>query len=292
MNDKNQLFQHAQARMRVLAYQLLGSIHDADDVLQEAWIRWYKIDNPAFYHQGYLHRIVVNLCLDLLRQRKSQQKEYIGWWLPEPDMAEDNFVEELINIEDQYQQASFAFLHVLEQLNPVERAVFVLRELFDSEFDKIAEYLSKTSSNCRQIYSRAKRKLKDTPARHETSADQHQQLLMSFLMACQQGNEQALQQLLTQDAILYSDGGGNVRAALRPIYSAAKTIRLLLALARKQSSEAQWQLQLINGRLAAVSRLNGQLQSVMTICANQEGIKEVFIMLNPEKLNIQQKIAS
>ena len=162
--------------------------------------------------------------------------------------------------------------------------VFVLREAFDDEFSDIADYLNIRPDNCRQIFSRARRKVQDSPAFHEDSSEQHQQLLMTFLMACQQGDVALLQQHLSKDAVLFSDGGGKVKAALRPIYGADKSIRLLLALARKQSPHAELTLRGINGRLALVSTLAGQTQYVLSLCVQNGKIETVYMLLNPEKL--------
>lgn len=275
-----QLFVQLQPVLKALAYRLLGSRHDAEDVLQETWLRWQNTSSLVDCQRAYLQRMVVNLCLDHLRQRQTQQR-YVGSWLPEPEFSDSPSPEEE---QQQYQQVSFACLHMLEQLNPVERAVFVLREAFEEDFSAIAQTLGKTESNCRQLYSRARRKLHEQPAQRETSPQQHQQLLLHFLWACQQGDVSTLQKLLTQDAILYSDGGGIVKAALRPIYGAAKSIRLLLALTRKQPTGLTWQLQLINGRWAIVTTLAEQRQAMITVCGTDAGIEAMYFQLNPQKL--------
>ena len=283
--DKNQVFTTHHSQLRGLAYRLLGSMHDAEDIVQEAWFRWQQTDVLPLHNLAYLRRIVTNLSVDLLRQRQRERLDYTGSWLPEPELSEA--LSELDNpehLKQQQQTVSLAFLHMLEQLNPVERAVFVLREAFDDEFIDIADYLNKSTDNCRQIYSRARRKVQDSPALHEGSSEQHQQLLMAFLLACQQGNIALLQQHLSKDAILYSDGGGKVKAALRPIYGADKSIRLLLALARKQSPDAELTLRVVNGRLALIATLAGQIQYVLSLCVHDGKIETVYMLLNPEKL--------
>ncbi|MDO8417528.1 MAG: RNA polymerase sigma factor SigJ [Agitococcus sp.] len=283
--DKNQVFTTHHQHLRSLAYRLLGSKHDAEDIVQEAWFRWQQTEALPQHNLAYLRRIVTNLSVDLLRQRQRERQEYTGSWLPEPEMSES--LSELANpehIKQQQQTVSLAFLHMLEQLNPVERAVFVLREAFDDEFSDIADYLNIRPDNCRQIFSRARRKVQDSPALHEDSSEQHQQLLMTFLMACQQGDVALLQQHLSKDAVLYSDGGGKVKAALRPIFGADKSIRLLFALARKQSPHAELTLRGINGRLALVATLAGQTQYVLSLCVQNGKIETVYMLLNPEKL--------
>ncbi len=291
--DKNSLFTSQQPRLRALAYRLLGSRHDAEDVLQEAWLRWHKVDHTIACDQAYLRQIVINLSMDTLRQR--QKLHYTGPWLPEPDfddqysnlIADSEFADNNPEQQEhQHQQVSLAFLHMLEQLNPVERAVFVLREAFDDDFADIGAFLEKSSDNCRQIYSRSRRKLQQSPASQESNSERHQQLLMTFLWACQQGDVQMLQQQLAADAVLYSDGGGKVKAALRPIYGASKTIRLMLALARKQPEGLEWQIQTLNGRMAVVASLAGKIQSVLSLCVSERGIEEVYLLLNPEKLGV------
>ena len=259
--DKNQVFTTHHPQLRGLAYRLLGSKHDAEDIVQEAWFRWQQTEVLPQHNLAYLRRIVTNLSVDLLRQRQRERQEYTGSWLPEPELSES--LSELANpehIKQQQQTVSLAFLHMLEQLNPVERAVFVLREAFDDEFSDIADYLNIRPDNCRQIFSRARRKVQDSPAFHEDSSD------------------------LSKDAVLYSDGGGKVKAALRPIYGADKSIRLLFALARKQSPHAELTLRGINGRLALVSTLAGQTQYVLSLCVQNGKIETVYMLLNPEKL--------
>ncbi len=283
--DKNQIFTVHRQQLRGLAYRLLGSIHDADDIVQEAWFRWQQSETLAEHHSAFLRRIVTNLCLDLLRQRQRERKQYTGPWLPEPEFMDTlSTLDNPENIEEQQQTVSLAFLHMLEQLNPVERAVFVLREIFEDEFSDIADCLTKSRDNCRQIYSRARRKLQDNPALQESTTEHHQQLLMSFLMACQQGDVSLLQQHLCKEAILYSDGGGIVKAALRPIFGADKSMRLMLALVRKQPQGLELQFRQVNGRLALVTMLAGKIQSLTSICVSSRGIEAIYMILNPDKL--------
>lgn len=279
-------FMSNRSRLFGLAYRLLGSRADADDVMQEAWLRWQgagEMEKPGVV----LRRIVANLSIDLLRKRRRERDRYTGPWLPEPLPDEDWDDEGPESELDRHQSLSLGFLHLLEALGSVERAVFVLREGFGSEFDEIGLLLGKTAANCRQLFSRARRRLGEGAVRAEASPDVHAGLLGAFLMACRTGDVAAIEQYLARDVVLYSDGGGKVKAALRPIYGADKVIRFLLALLRKQPDGLNMEFRSLNGRLAlVVSDQAGPVQ-VFSIRAGERGIEQVYMVLNPDKLRLE-----
>lgn len=285
-NERNAFFTASRSRLFGLAYRLLGSRADAEDVLQDAWLRWQgagEMEKP----EVVLRRIVANLSIDLLRKRRRERERYTGPWLPEPvpdELWDEDGPETTLH---RQQSLSLGFLHLLEALGPVERAVFVLREGFEAEFDEMALLLGKTPANCRQLYSRARRRLGEGAVREEAAAEVHAGLLGAFLMACRTGDVAGIEQHLARDAVLYSDGGGKVKAALRPIYGADKIIRFLRALLRKQPEGLGMAFRSLNGRLAlVVSDQAGPVQ-VFSIRAGERGIEQVYMVLNPDKLRLE-----
>ncbi|MDO8331731.1 MAG: RNA polymerase sigma factor SigJ [Fluviicoccus sp.] len=284
MGYPEQWFQSQRRRWFGLAYRVLGSVQDAEDVVQEAWLRWQRaeaVTNP----DAWVRQTVVNLALDQLRRRRREAGRYVGPWLPEPEPERpDELTPEPDDFAEQQQSLSLGFLHMLERLTPVERAVFVLREAFDTGFEEMALLLGKSAVNCRQLYSRAKRKVAEAPARHEAPGDTHARLLGTFLLACQQGDVGLMEQALSREAILYTDTNGKVKGALRPIYGPAKIIRLMLALNRKQPPGLAMSRATVNGRLAVVMREQDQVRYVVSACVSAQGIVELYFQQNPDKL--------
>ena len=286
--ERDAVFVANRRRLFGLAYRLLGSVQDAEDVVQDSWLRWRQVDGEIGLPDVYLRRITASLSLDRLRVLRRERERYVGPWLPVPELdelpdshpADDNPADR----HDRDQHVSLGFLHLLAQLNPVERAVFVLREAFEDDYSDIADSLGKTAENCRQIHHRARRKVEEQPASREAEPEEHARLFSTFLYACQTGDVPLIQQTLAKEAILYSDGGGKVKAALRPIYGADKVIRFMLALARKQPPDLSMALETVNGRMGLVLRRNGQMQQVISACVSRQKIEALYFQLNPDKL--------
>ena len=234
-----------------IAYRMLGSVMDAEDAVQEACLRWRGAEGEIRSSEGYLSTVVTRFSIDRLRSAKARRERYVGLWLPEPlatgedaDVAEAPVVGETL---------SMAFLVLLESLNPVERAVFLLREVFDYDYAEISSIVGKSEANCRQIARRARQAVASKRGRRASSESQQERMTRLFVEACAGGDMQGLLSLLSEDVVLYSDGGGKAVTARIPVYGSDRVARLLLGLARKR---AAWftdiRLVGINGRLGVV----------------------------------------
>jgi RNA polymerase sigma-70 factor (ECF subfamily) len=272
-----------------IAYRMLGSAMDAEDMVQETYIRYQKAQ-PENLHslKAYLTTILTRLCIDQLDLAFRKRELYVGPWLPEPILTEE--VPEVVNPEkkvEREESISLAFLVLLEKLQPFERAVFLLREVFEYEFAEIAEMLEKSEAACRRSFSRAKQHLLDSRPRFAPAPEAHRQLLNSFLTAVQGGEMTPLTELLSEDVTVWVDGGGKVKqAALQPISGREAVTRFI------QGSKRFWQgithadLEEVNGQTALVIRRdNGQVFSVLTMDFEQGQIATIRIMANPEKLS-------
>jgi RNA polymerase sigma-70 factor (ECF subfamily) len=272
-----------------IAYRMLGSAMDAEDMVQETYIRYQKAQ-PENLHslKAYLTTILTRLCIDQLDLAFRKRELYVGPWLPEPILTEE--VPEVVNPEkkvEREESISLAFLVLLEKLQPFERAVFLLREVFEYEFAEIAEMLEKSEAACRRSFSRAKQHLVDRRPRFAPAPEAHRQLLNSFLTAVQGGEMTPLTELLSEDVTVWVDGGGKVKqAALQPISGREAVTRFI------QGSKRFWQgithadLEEVNGQTALVIRRdNGQVFSVLTMDFEQGQIATIRIMANPEKLS-------
>jgi RNA polymerase sigma-70 factor (ECF subfamily) len=274
-----------------IAYRMTGVASEAEDIVQDAYLRYRSADSSAIHSlKSYLTTIVTHLCLDYLKSARVEREQYIGDWLPEPVLTggTKGMFSEIV---EQRESLSLAFLMLLETLNPAERAVFLLHEVFDYPFQEIAEILGKSVANCRQIFHRARQNVAERRVRYTPSQEQQDQLLSSFISACVQGDVPALMHLLAQDVISWSDGGGKVRAALRPIYGQSAVARLCIGVTSKflDLSSLTLTREEINGVPAILIWEGDILTVVATVMATQEGVKGVYTLLNPDKLTYIQK---
>lgn len=261
-----------------VAYEMLGSAADAEDVVQEAWLRWREVDRATVQHpRAYLVRVVTRLALNQLRTQGRRRETYVGPWLPEPllttaDVADD------VELAD---SVSLAMLVVLDALSPAERVVFVLREVFGYAHDEIATTLDRSPEAVRQLASRARRHVR---ARRPpvAGAAEERRVVQVFLDAVRGGDMAVMLGLLAPDLVLHTDGGGVVRAALRPIVGADKVLRFLLAVttpdARVEVSDR------VNGGVGVVFRDGDRLDTVGTAVVRGGRITELFLVRNPAKL--------
>ncbi|MGW5412388.1 RNA polymerase sigma-70 factor [Actinomadura geliboluensis] len=265
-----------------VAYEMLGSAVDAEDVLQETWLRWAGVDLATVRDKrAYLVRITTRQALSRLRVLGRRKENYVGSWLPEPllttpDVAED--VELADNV-------SMAMLLVLETLTPTERAVFVLREVFDLPYDEIAEAVGKTSAAVRQIAHRARSHVAARRPRDAVSVSETQAALNAFQRAVETGDLQHLFDILAPDVVVLSDGGGIRRTVPRPVVGSDKVSRLLGLGLRRLHAEASFVPVQVNGLPGLVIRLDGQTDTVMTIRVEKGLIKGFYFVRNPEKLS-------
>src|SRR5512139_3427942 len=263
-----------------IAYEMLGSSADAEDVLQETWLRWPAVDQDDVRDaRAYLARVVTRQALNRLRTLKRQREQYVGPWLPEPlatapDVAED------VELAD---SVSFAMLVVLETLSPLERAVFVLREVFGFGYDEIAEATDRSQPAIRQVAHRAREHVQARRPRVATTDGSRDEVAGRFLLAARTGDLQQLMDVLAPEVVLLTDGGGKVRAALRPIEGADKVARFLLAVAPPETRlDIEWST--VNGAPAVLVLVDGELDSVASMDTEGDRVTRIYLVRNPDKL--------
>ena len=265
-----------------VAYELLGSAADAEDVLQETWLRWAAVDlDTVRDRRAYLVRIATRQALNRLRTLQRRKEAYVGPWLPEllgtaPDVAEDVAFAESV---------SLALLHVLETLSPIERAVFVLREAFDVGYDEIAAAVDKRPAAVRQIAHRARQHVDARRPREVVSPGATRAALASFQRAVETGDLQGLLAVLAPEVVLIADGGGVVQAALRPVVGAERVVRLMLGGLGKLAGTLTAAPTMVNGNPALVLRLDGALDGVIAIRVEDARSAGLYYVRNPAKLS-------
>ena len=213
--------------LRALAYRMLGSRAEAEDIVQEAWLRWADVDESTVQHVGaYLSRLVTNLCLDKLGSAAARREQYVGVWLPEPVLNEDAGWTPGPEVQAEFaQDVSVAFMLALERLSPLERAAFLLHDVFDLDFDEIGRRLERSPAACRQLASRARQHVKADYARHEVEDEERDRLFGAFSEAVRNFDVDALAAVLAEDAVMLADGGGKVSALSRPLHGARTSPR-------------------------------------------------------------------
>lgn len=268
-----------------IAYRMLGSVADAEDMLQETFIRWQQsatqdIQSP----RAFLVTIMSRLCITHLQSARVQREEYVGQWLPEPivtDPASDPFG--MIKVDE---SLSMAFLVLLERLTPIERAVFLLRDVFEYEYSEIAVILGQSEANCRQILHRARHHVSKLRPRFEVSEQKQTDLLRRFLQAVETGETEALLTLLSSDVVLHSDGGGKGIAVPNPIRGSGNVARgILRSYNRLVPKTLVRRFMRVNGEAGFVNYLDGKPHSVLTLDIADGHIRAIYIVTNPEKLS-------
>jgi RNA polymerase sigma-70 factor, ECF subfamily len=267
-----------------IAYRMLGSVADAEDMLQETFIRWQQsTDDKIRSPRAFLVTIVSRLCINHLQSARVQREEYVGQWLPEPlitDPGSDPFG--IIRVDE---SLSMAFLVLLERLTPIERAVFLLREVFEYEYSEIAAVLGQNEANCRQILRRARQHVNTVRPRFAAPEQRQNDLLQHFLEAVETGDTERLIGLLSNDVVLHSDGGGKAVAVPNAVRGADKVVRGILgSLKRLVPKTLVRRLVHINGEPGLVNYLDGKPHSVLTIHAVGSRIRTIYVVTNPEKL--------
>jgi len=273
-----------------VAYEMLGSAADAEDVVQETWLRWADIGDAARDEvrdpRAYLVRIVTRQALNRLRTLARQREDYVGEWLPEPLLTSPDVTEDVELAEN----VSIAMLTVLETLGPAERAVFVLREVFDVPYDEIAEAVGKSSAAVRQIAHRARRHVAARRPRMEVSRTEQQQVVERFLAALTTGDVQGLMDVLAPDVVLVSDGGGLAPAFRHPVEGIKRVAALLSGFAQVAPG-AEVATLLLNGAVAARIDPAGELNTAVTFVVEDGRITRIYAIRNPHKLGRLEKVA-
>jgi len=268
-----------------IAYRMLGSVADAEDILQEAFIRWQQSQREEIRSpRAFLVTIVSRLCVNHLQSARVQREQYVGQWLPEPIVTgSEGDPLGIIRIDE---SLSMAFLVLLERLTPVERAVFLLREVFEYEYSEIASVLGQTEANCRQILRRARQHVGAMRPRFRTPPQKRDALMESFLAAINTGAMDGLMILLTEDVVLHSDGGGKGVAVPNLVRGIDKVARGILgSLDRLVPKNLVWTLTGINGQPGLINYLDGVPHSVLTIDIKGDRIQAIYVITNPEKLS-------
>jgi RNA polymerase sigma-70 factor (TIGR02957 family) len=265
-----------------VAYEMLGSAADAEDVLQETWLRWVGVDlEQVLDPRAYLVRVTTRQALNRLRTLQRRRESYVGAWLPEPMLTAPDVADDVVLAES----VSMALMLVLETLSPTERAVFVLREVFDVAYDEIAAAVDKSPAAVRQIAHRARQHVEARRPRTPVPAEQARTALASFQRAMSTGDVQGLLDVLAPDVVLLSDGGGVRQAALRPIVGADKVVRYLAGTLTKNRLPVTAAPVVVNGSPALLVRLDGELDGVIAVRVEDGLVTGLYYVRNPEKLS-------
>ncbi len=282
-HDALALFTQQRERLFALAYRMLGSVQDAEDVVQEAFLRWHRtpietIDSPG----AWLTTVVTRIALNQLQSARATRELSVGPWLPEPLLAGDTATpRDPAELSD---SLSIAFLTLLERLSPRERAVFLLRDVFDYEYQEIARMVELSQANCRQIFHRARERLREDRQRFAADPEKHAQLLNGFTRAIVDGDVDGVVALLARDAVLWADGGGRVPgAATRPVRGAPAVARFLVGV-RRRLGTGEIVVRVVNGCPALVAFVGGVVRRVVSIDVRDGRIAGVYVVANPEKL--------
>jgi len=280
-------FESYRTYLFAIAYRMLGSAMDAEDMVQETYLRYQTTPaEPIRSLKAYLTTIIIRLCMDQLQLARRKREVYVGPWLPEPILttttpSSGDPAERV----DREESISLAFLVLLEQLQPFERAVFLLREVFEYAFAEIASMLGKSEAACRRSFSRAKQHLKEHRPRFPASPETHRELLSGYFQAVETGEMTALQNLLAEEVTLWADSGGKVKgAALRPISGRDAVARFSVGTKRFLPEDYQMEITEVNGQAALIIRFGGQALFVLTIEVEEGHIQAIRLIANPEKL--------
>ena len=285
-----QSFQAERPRLFSIAYRMLGSASDAEDVLQDAWVKFNTADaNDLRSPQAFAATIVTRLCLDRLKSARAKREEYVGPWLPEPLLTDTRETPDLLA--ERSESVTLAFLVLLESLTAEERAVFLLKEVFEYEHAEIADMLGTTAANSRQLLHRAKAKVRPEHSRSDTAdaPEAHRELATRFAEAFRSGDASRLTQLLAADVSFVSDGGGKVAAARRPLAGRDEVLKFLLGLHRTAhatglAANLTGQVTEVNAEPALIVRLGGHLDGVFVLSITDGAISGIRVVRNPDKL--------
>lgn len=283
VESKARIFNQFRPKLHGVAYRMLGSRADTEDVLQEAYLRWHKTDHAELCSpEAWLVTVVTRLSIDRLRNARSEREVYFGEWIPEPLVqSHAPSTDQVIELAG---DLSIAFLMVLERLAPEERAAFLLHDVFDFEYSEIAPILGKRQDACRQIVSRARQRVRKDRPRFEVSREEYLRLLERFMDATRSGDHDALMALFVEDVTLTSDGGGKVSSINRVLRGARPVTRLLQGIARHYGSKMSFRLADINGETGILRYFDGQLESATALVTDGEHIIEIYSVRNPDKL--------
>lgn len=276
-------FASLRPRLFGIAYRMLGVRADAEDVLQDAWLRWSEADHAALQSaEAWLVTVVTRLAIDRLRAARSEREAYVGFWLPEPLVELDDRTPEAVL--EHVSDLSVAFLVLLERLAPEERAAFLLRQVFDYDYGEIAEMLGKKEPAVRQMVHRAQERVRQERPRFEVKADAHKRLLEKFVAAAQSGQRAAIRALLDDDVLTMGDGGGKVPSVAGGLHGGERVTNLYWAHALRLGDRLQYRIATINGEPGLLRYIDGRLESANAIVTDGERIVAIYAIRNPDKL--------
>jgi len=280
LSDAVELFAGQRRRLFGIAYRMLGTVSDAEDIVQETWIRWQSTDRSAVTEPGaFLATIATRLSINVLQSSRHRRETYIGPWLPEPVNTEDD---PALGAE-RAEALQFAILLTLEKLTPAERAAYILREAFDYPYPRIAEVISTTVVNARQLVSRARAHLSST-RQTDVEPTHQRRLLEAFLSAAQKGDAHALEQLFADDVVSYTDGNGVRLAARKPVFGRSRVAAFIAAFAHHFWTGKHIEWFSLNGQPSAALVQDGVVTTVLTATTSDAGIHQLLWVMSPDKL--------
>ena len=279
--DRALVFEQHRRLILGVSYRILGSVADSEDVLQDAWLRWSTAD-AAYVNipEAFLTTVVSRLSLDRLRRVKARREVYQGPWLPEPVSGETD-PQAAAAVAD---SLSLAFLVILETLSPLERAAFVLREVFDEPYATVAEILGREEPAVRQLVHRARQRVNEGGARYRADQATQAEVVRRFLLACQSADIDGLLAILAPDVVLVSDGGGAAPAPSRPIHGRDKVARLLIGFTVKAPAGTEPSFEVFNGQLGIVARVDGRATNAVAFSIRDGTVQTLLLIANPAKL--------
>ncbi|MGF9852571.1 sigma-70 family RNA polymerase sigma factor [Bacillus paramobilis] len=281
--EAEQLYETYQLLLFSLAYRILGSVMDAEDIVHDVFISLNNMEDVQSIEnmRAYLCKMVTNRSIDKLRSAAHKRNVYVGMWLPEP------FVEEIDDPSESFvmkESISTAYLLLLQQLTEVERVVFILREVFSYDYEEIASIVDKSSVNCRKIFQRARKSILDKPKQSKLSTKKMAAYVEKFVSSLQCGDAQGMLEVLKTDVILKADGGGKATTAIHPIYSADRIIRLFFGIGKKFPEEYNVDYKMVNGAPGVIVKVNNKVTYVLSFSFENGKISNIYMMVNPEKL--------
>lgn len=283
MASSTDLFAGLRPRLFGIAYRMLGVRADAEDVLQDAWLRWSATDAQALQSaEAWLVTVVTRLAIDRLRAAKAEREAYVGWWLPEPLVEADTQTPE--RLAERADDLSVAFLHVLERLAPEERAAYLLRQVFDYDYPEVAAMLEKAEPAVRQMVHRANERLRLERPRFDVAPGTHRRLLEKFIEAARSGQRAEIRALLAENAAAIGDGGGKVASVPGGMHGADRITNLYWAHFLNLGERLQYRIAMINGEPGLLRYVDGHLESANAVVTDGERIVTIYAVRNPDKL--------
>lgn len=269
-----------------IGYRMLGSVVEAEDIAQETFLKAYQVKEENIrVKKAYLCKIMTNLCLDVLKSAPYRREQYVGQWNPEPLLLEKLQTFDPSETLIQKEGLSIAYLRMMEHLKADERAILLLREVFDFPYSEIATIVEKKEENCRKIFSRAKQKISSVEG-ESLNYEENVLIINRFTEAFQMQKIDVLLELISENVTLFSDGGGKVTAAIRPIVSFSNVTSLLYGIIKKAPKDFYFEVKNVNYQPAIVIYMNGKIQSILSFYISNEKIVEMYITMNPNKLPI------